>query len=470
MQHMIIHMKGSAAQEAALDQLLIAQNDPKSPSYHKYLTPQSFAAQFGAAPSDIGKTAAWLESHGLHVEETPAGGRALVFSGTTEQVAEAFQTEMRQYKVGGVKHLANATDPNIPAALAGAIGGVVKLHDFRHAANLSMRKMSAAVNPLSPQYTNGSTHYLTPADYTTIYDLNPLYTAGLNGTGESIAVIARSDIYLSDAQNFRTTFGLPANDPQFIHTNSDPGVLEGDSVETTLDTEWSGAVARSATIKVIISSSGTSDGVDLSSLYAVNNNVAPVITLSYGSCEVGMGSSEMSFYNSLWKQAASQGQSVLVSAGDSGAAGCDNPNAGSVASYGQNINGLCSSPYSTCVGGTMFVEGSNPGQYWLPTNTSTYGSAISYIPEAVWNESGTVTEVLAFGQAAVVRVSTTLSLAGKQAPAFPTITSAMCPMFPYRPPVMTVTTSPTRGASGPSAAPRPRRPRLLVWLPWSIRK
>jgi uncharacterized membrane protein len=389
MQHMVLHLKGSAAQEAALDQLLGAQNDPQSPLYHKYLTPQAFASQFGAAPSDIAKVTAWLESHGMNVEQAPAGNRALVFSGTVGQVNDAFQTEIRRYNVAGVNHLANATDPKIPEALSGAIAGVVKLHDFRHSPHAALSKMQASVNPTHPQYTNGSAHNLTPADYAIIYDLSPLYTAGINGTGQSIAVIARSNIYLSDAQNFRSTFGLKANDPKFIITNSDPGVLSGDSVETSLDTEWSGAVAPNATIKVIISASGTSDGIDLSSLYAVNNNVAPIITLSYGSCEAGMGSSELSFYNALWKEAASQGQSVMVSAGDSSAAGCDNPNSNSAA-YGRAINGLCSSPYATCVGGTQFADTANPGQYWLPNNTSTYGSAISYIPETVWNESGSV--------------------------------------------------------------------------------
>ncbi len=390
MAHMVLNLKGSAAQEAALDQLIAAQNNPKSPLYRQYLTPQSFGSQFGAAPSDIAKITAWLESHGMHVERVPAGNRALIFSGTAAQVNDAFQTEIRRYKLAGASHYANATDPKIPAALAGAVGGVVKLHDFRHTSNISMSKALRAADPTSPHYTTGSTHYITPADYSIIYDINPLYTAGINGAGEAIAVIARSDIYLSDVQTFRSTFGLKANNPQFVVTNSDPGVLSGDSVETTLDTEWSGAVAPGAAIKVIISSSGTSDGIDLSSLYAVNNNVAPIITLSYGSCEVGMGASELSFYNSLWKQAASQGQSVMVSSGDSGAAGCDNPGASSVAQYGKNINGLCSSPYATCVGGTEFADASDPGQYWLPANSATYGSALSYIPEGVWNESGNV--------------------------------------------------------------------------------
>ncbi len=228
---------------------------------------------------------------------------------------------------------------------------------------------------------------LAPADYGVIYDINPLYTAGVNGTGQTIAVLARSNISLTDVESFRSLFGLKANNPQIVITNSNPGVLDGDSTETTLDTEWSGAVAPGATIKVIVSASTNSaDGIDLSALYAVNQNVAPIVSLSYGSCEADMGSGELSFYNALWQQAAAQGQSVLVAAGDSGAAGCYAGSATSGSSQG--VNGLCSSPWSTCVGGTEFEDTSNPGQYWLAGNNSVYGSATGYIPEMVWNESG----------------------------------------------------------------------------------
>jgi pseudomonalisin len=387
MEHMILFLKGDDTQEAQLAQLIAQQHDPKSALYHHYLTPQEFGSQFGVAKADLGKVTAWLRSRGLTVEETPAGNRAIVFSGTAAQVEYAFKTEIRKYAVGGATHFANASDPQIPAALAETVGGVVKLHDFRHSAHISKAAPITANELANPQFTYGSNHYLAPADYATLYDINPLYSAGINGTGQTIAVIARSNISMSDVQMFRSDFGLKANDPQIVITNSDPGVLQNDSVETTLDAEWAGAVAPGATVKVIISeSTNSADGIDLASLYAVNNNVAPIVSLSYGSCEAGMGSAEVAFYNSLWQQAAVQGQSVMVSSGDSGAAGCY---AGSSSSgSGQAVNGLCSSPYATCVGGTQFAEGSNPGQYWLPGNNPGYGSAIGYIPETVWNESG----------------------------------------------------------------------------------
>ncbi len=387
MEHMILFLKGDASQEAQLAQLVAQQNDAKSPLYHHFLEADEFGTHFGVAQADLEKVTSWLENHGFSIEELPAGRRAIVFSGTSGQVADAFKTEIRHYTVGGADHYANASDPQIPSALADVVGGIVKLHDFRHAP--SMSKMSALTPEqfADPKFDSGGGHYLAPADYATIYDINPLYSAGIKGTGQSIAVIARSNIYLSDVELFRSSFGLAANNPQIIIVNSNPGVLSGDSTETTLDTEWSGAVAPNAAIKVIVAAStNTADGIDLSALYAVNNNVAPVVSLSYGSCESAMGASELNFYNSLWQQAAAQGMSVMVSAGDSGAAGCSSGESSS--GSGKAINGLCSSPYATCVGGTEFVEGSNPGEYWLPGNNAVYGSAIGYIPEAVWNESG----------------------------------------------------------------------------------
>jgi len=99
-----------------------------------------------------------------------------------------------------------------------------------------------------------------------------------------------------------------------------------------------------------------------------------------------MGTAELAFYNSLWEQAASQGMSAFVASGDAGAAGCYEGS--SASGLGTAVNGLCSSPYATCVGGTEFNEGSNDAQYWAATNSANYGTALSYIPEEVWNESG----------------------------------------------------------------------------------
>ena len=244
---------------------------------------------------------------------------------------------------------------------------------------------------LAPEYTSGGTHYLAPADFAAIYDVAALYSQSLDGTGQSIAIAGRSDFNHSDVQAFRSLFGLPAKAPTVIVNGADPGILSsGEQMEATLDVTWSGAVAKNATVDFVVSkSTNSSDGVTLSAQYIVNHNVAPVVSLSFGNCEAAIGTAGNQFWNSLWQQAAAQGMTVLVAAGDSGAAGCDSPSSstGTVA----GVNGMCSTPYSTCLGGTQFSDASNPNAYWSAGNSSTYESALSYIPEAAWNASGTVT-------------------------------------------------------------------------------
>ena len=392
---MVLELEPSAAQQAELDSLLEAQHDAASPLYHQWLTPAEYGARFGASALDLARITTWLAGHGFAVEEIAASGRQVVFSGTAGMVADTFHTEIHRYVVNGAEHMGNAQDPQIPAALAGVVGGVVSLHDFRRTSEIKTRIALAAqavvggrtVIEAQPQYTSGSTHYLFPADWATIYDLNPLYSAGTKGTGTSIAIVGRSNINVSDVTAFRSASGLTANNPTVILVGANPGLVSGDQDESTLDVEWSGAVAPAAAVKFVVGdSTATTDGVDLSAQYVVNHETAPVVSTSYGSCEQDMGTAELAFYNGLWEQAASQGMSAFVSSGDSGASGCDLGSAST--GTGRGVNGLCTSPYSTCVGGTEFNDGSNAANYWAATNTASYGSALSYIPEEVWNESG----------------------------------------------------------------------------------
>jgi len=375
-------LQTSPEQQAELDALVEAQHDRLSPLYQQWLTPAEFGLRFGARAEDVARVQNWLIAHGFTVDEVAASNRLILFSGTVSQVAEAFHTNMHRYRVDGAEHIANAQEPRIPAPLAGVVCGVVSLHNFRRKSQVTVRKSLA----LGPEYSSGATHYLFPADFAAIYDLNPLYAAGTTGTGISIAIAGRSNINASDVAAFRATAGLEANDPTVIVPGANPGLVAGDQDEATLDVEWSGAVAPAAAVKFVVeASTATTDGVDLSAAYIVNHATAPVVSTSYGSCEQDMGTAELAFYNSLWEQAASQGMSVFVAAGDAGAAGCDaaSDTAGSVAA----VNGLCSSPYSTCVGGTELNEGANDAEYWAAINGTGYESALSYIPEKVWNES-----------------------------------------------------------------------------------
>jgi pseudomonalisin len=385
MDHMIMLLSVRADAQPQLDQLLKDQQSPASPGYHKWLTPAEFGLKFGPTDQDITDVTGWLSRFGFAVDEVSNGRMWINFSGDVQKVERAFQTNIRQYEVNGKLHHANATDPSIPRALTPLVQGLVSLNDFGKHPN-------STVTQLPPDFTNATdgSHFLAPGDFATIYDVNPLYNAApaIDGTGQTIAIVGRTEIQLADVQFFRSFFGLPAKDPVFIINGTDPGDLGGaEEAEADLDVEWAGAVARNATIDLVISqSTATTDGVDLSAQYIVNNNLAPVMSTSFGLCEAALGTTGNSFWNTLWAQAATQGITAFVSAGDSGAAGCDASNA--LNGSGLGVNGLASTPNNIAVGGTEFNEAS--GTFWNATNNPDQSSALGYIPESTWNESGNV--------------------------------------------------------------------------------
>ena len=406
LQNIILHLKSSPEQIAALKTFNQAQQTPGAPEYHHWLTPTEFAQRFGVAQQDLELIQNFLTQQGFTVNEISAGGRSIVFSGTAKQVKNTFHTEIHHYLWRGEKHIANSSDPQIPAALSDVVEGVVNLHNFfthsrkpPHSLNKSAHPGTSLstgdtntfdIFPIS-EFTSGSSHYLTPGDYAVIYDINPLYKASMNGNGVSIAVLGRSDILTTDVTSFQSFSGLPSKIPQIVKPSGSPGLVSGDQTESSLDVEWAAGIAPGATIKfVTIPSTTTADGITLAAQYAVQNNIGDIISLSYGLCETAMGSSGLIFWASLWNQAQTQGQTILVSSGDSGAAGCDT-SSNATASNGAYVNGICSNPFNTCVGGTQFIDTANPSQYWLSSNPSgSTTSAIKYIPEAVWNESAAV--------------------------------------------------------------------------------
>jgi hypothetical protein len=380
MERMLLILASSPEQEAALAQLLAEQQDPESPRYRAWLTPDEFGEQFGVSQQDLDTIAGWLQSHGFRVSEIAAGRRAIEFSGSVEQVEAAFHTRINRYEWNGREHIANAGDISIPAALASVVKGVVSLHDF------GVRSFHHLI-PVPQTDFSGGLHALSPYDFAVIYDLAPLWNDGYDGTGQSIAIIGETDIKLSDVATFRADFGLPANPPTVIVNGPDPGVVSGDEAESDLDVEWSGAVAKGATIEFVTSASThASDGVTLSAEYVVQHATAPVVSLSYGLCEAQAGAAN-SFYGSLWQQAAAEGMAVFVASGDTGSAGCDAANSTMPASQGFGVNGLASTPYNVAVGGTEFNDTGSPSLYWSPSNNGQWASATGYIPEMVWNES-----------------------------------------------------------------------------------
>ncbi len=251
-QRMILTLSPDAEQQQALDAFMASRRDPTSPFYGQWLTPAEYERQFGVSDADLAKVTQWLQSQGFTVDEVPQGRRSIVFSGAVRHIRKAFRTDMRQFRVDGRDHIANAADPSIPDALSAVVSGVVSLHDFRS------RPMHANVRP-APNFTDSSGgHAMAATDFATIYNTKALTTQGIDGTGVSIAVLGRTNIVMGDMTTFRSAMGLPANPPQIILNGADPGRQTGDEGESDLDLQWAGAVAPGATIKFVTSASTAS--------------------------------------------------------------------------------------------------------------------------------------------------------------------------------------------------------------------
>ena len=395
MQRMLLVLGRSPEQETTLAKLLNRQQDKNSPDFQRWLSPDEFGAQFGPAQQDIDQIARWLGAQGFTVNSTARGREWIEFSGTAGQVERAFHTAIHHYKVKGETHIANASDISLPSALLPVVTGVLSLHDFQkhpmHAEPVAVRR-DPNTGKLTANFTLptrvGDFRFLAPGDFSRIYNTLPLLNEGTDGSGSSIAIVARSNIQLSDVQTFRQIFGLPANDPIFIFNGPDPGFGGGDEVEAALDTQWSGAVAPKAQINLVLSKSTfTSDGSDLSLAYIVDHRVAPILSSSFGQCEAFLGPSGNAFFKSTYEQAAAEGITVLVSSGDEGAAGCDPPVSRFPAESGLNVNGLASTPFNIAVGGSQFEEAGQDANFWQHDNRADLSSAIGYIPEKVWNET-----------------------------------------------------------------------------------
>jgi subtilase family serine protease len=367
-------LRPSADRQAALEQLLAEQQDPSSPNYHNWLTPESYADQFGTSAADLGKIADWLRSQGFVVQYTARGRDFISFSGTASQVQAALHTEIHRYQVGAATHFANSTDLSLPVAIEPMVAGVLGLHDFHPRAP---RKKALPV----PDFTDlDGSHYLLPDDVATIYDLTPLYSYGYGGAGQSIAIIGQSDIDPTDIASFRSSFGLTPITIQMAPNGNYPGFTE-DEVEADLDLEWAGAVARYATLIYVYS-----DDAGYSSFYAIDNNLAPIISESFGLCEsqvVSLMPKGISDFEMEAQKGNALGITWLAASGDSGAAGCDYD--AIIATQGLAVSLPASIPEVTAVGGTEFNEGSTV--YWSSTNGPSGGSALSYIPEMAWNDT-----------------------------------------------------------------------------------
>ncbi len=401
---MVLLLQRSPEREAALQQFLEDAHRPGSPAFHKWLKPDQFGELYGVIDSEIATVSGWLQEQGFVVSRINRAKTAIEFSGTAGQVLSAFHTQIHAYLVNGEKHYANDVDPQIPAALAPVIAGVTPINDFRpksYIKNPGKAVYDSRSKKFVPDWTfpaGQDSLDLAPGDFALQYDLGPLYTSGITGSGITIGLIGASNVDPTVVATYRSFFGLPANPLNVVIDGTDPGENYA-VVESYLDVELSGAVAPGATINLYTAAdTSVQSGLYLAAQRAVDDDQASILSTSYGLCEQDLGSAGNQFWYSLWEQAAAQGQTSFVSAGDGGPAGCDDFNNDQPAQYGIAMNGFGSTPWNVSVGGTDFnyssynedsaAQQTQLATYWdtVPTIFPTT-SLLEPVPEQAWNVS-----------------------------------------------------------------------------------
>src|SRR5271156_459102 len=409
LEHMMLQLQRSPEQEQALETYIDQLEDAKSPNYHRWLTAQEFGERYGLAAQDLPTITAWLKAQGFIVNRVYPSGTSIDFSGNAGQVRAAFHTEIHNLDVNGEAHIANMSDPQIPAALAPVVIGVVSLNDFRpHAMN---HPRTSYTFSSCDDVTSGDCYTVVPADLATIYNLNPLFAAGYSGQGQTIVVLEDTDLYKnsnSDWNTFRSVFGLASAYPEGslseVHPGNcqDPGVNDADS-EAAIDVEWSSAAAPNAAIQMAsCADTATTFGgfIALANLLNESDTPPAIVSISYGESEAELGASQNKYINGLYQQAVTEGVSVFGSAGGSRAA---SPGSQAATGAGQGIavSGFASTPYNVAMGGTDFGDtyANATNTYWSNSNGATFGSALSYVPEIPWNDtcaSGLIASYLDF--------------------------------------------------------------------------
>jgi len=397
-----IYFEPTPEQQAQLDALVAAQQTPGSPYYHAWLTPEQYASQFGLSEADLAKIEGWLESEGFNIDRVANSHTSIAFSGTAAQVESAFRTEMHRYRIGDEWHFANGTNLSIPSALLGVVRSVRNLDDFRP--KPQFRPSPASIQPA---FTSAQTqeHFLTPKDIATIYDINAAYNSGYTGSGQSIAIMGQSEVAMSDIEAFQSAAGLTVKDPTVVLVpgSGTAATVAGDEAESDLDLEYSSGIAREANIIFVYVGNNQNYGVFDSLQYAVDNKLAPVVSISYGACETTLSSSDYTTLEGIMEQGASQGQTVVTASGDTGSTACYDPtSSGGTGNSGGSsglttaqqealaVNYPASSAYATGVGGSELLPAdvaSTNTTYWeSASGGDVISSALSYVPEQAWND------------------------------------------------------------------------------------
>jgi subtilase family serine protease len=353
--------------------LLQSLYDPSSPNYHQYLTQDEFTQRFGPRAIQRQAVIDYLTHQGFSV--TQVYPDLVDFSGSVSRTERVFGVSINDYLgPDGRMFYSNSTVPILPAYLASLITSVSGLDDanrFSHppipGQNTHAIKPKAGSNCPAAGQSGGSQVAYIPNQFAKAYNYNGLHSSGLQGQGQTVGVFELDGYSLSDVQTYSQCFGggsVPIQNVILDGFNGQPGA---GAIEVELDMEVILSQAPNLAKLIVYEAPNTTQGYNDEFARIVNDRT-PVISVSWGDCEKNMGQQEVNQENQFFQQAAAQGQTILVAAGDSGSASCFQLQGGSF-DTSLNADDPAAQPYVTGVGGTNL----------------TLKSDNSYQSETVWN-------------------------------------------------------------------------------------
>jgi subtilase family serine protease len=408
MDHLQLVLRRTKERQVAFDAFVDALHRPGTDVYHHWLKPDDIGTQFGPALADIEAVCRYLESEGFVVDRVGTSRMFIDFSGTAQQVQDSFHTEIHAVVTRDGRHRYSAVRAaSLPEALTPLVAGFASMSNIEAPTAFSGGQSSQVSAQAQPAATGTCSSgapcfFVGPQDFYTIYNEAPLLAGGqYDGTGATIALLEQSDINTNDVAKFRETFNVVPNVPMFTPMIGRTGLcadpqITADEHEAVLDAEWAGAVAPGATLLFVSCATGATAGFLLSAEEVIDDNAASIMSLSYINAEVSGTYPDNDLASALWEQAAAQGQTVVVCAGDTGSA-TNVPNMHQIiASNGIAVNAFASTAYNVAAGGTDFqdvyneIQGDSaygPARYWGTSNSEGDSSALSYVPETAWNDS-----------------------------------------------------------------------------------
>jgi len=365
-----------------LDQFLKDLQTPGSASYHKYLTPEQFAAQFGPTQAQVNAVVSHLSASGFK-NITISPNRTLISGdGTVAAVAQAFNTKLKRFTHHGRNVYANESAAQVPASLQHIVGSVLGLQNasIHHPTNTGAHQaQKTTVTPAGTEVAH------TPTQYPGIYGAVKIPAA----SNAIVGTIAAGNMTYT-LQDFATFLSnnpsLPKITPTVVYVGTENTSDESGEVEWALDSQVIYGTAGGLKQLIFYTANSMEDAA-LTAAYnaAVTANVARVVNVSLGQCEADAKSSgSQAADDTVFKQAVAQGITFAVAAGDAGPYNCDtdsqgNPGVAKTTTQKRtyDVSEPASSPYVIAVGGTALFT----------TSSGAYNG------QAVWNEGTASTGV-----------------------------------------------------------------------------